>query len=189
MKKNFKNQKVFTIPNILSIVRILLIPLILYLHIAAENYILCAVVLAISYASDLADGIIARHFGLISDLGKLLDPLADKLTQASMLVCISISHNFGWILFALLAFKELMMAISGYFAVRRTGVVSGAKWFGKACTVVLNSMFALMLLIPTLDDAVFYTFAAICAAAMMASMVAYVLFFTRYYDDKKKKGK
>lgn len=185
-ESNFKlkGQKVITIPNMLSVVRILLIPLIVYLHVVAKNYVLCAVTLAVSYASDLADGIIARKFNMISDIGKLLDPLADKLTQATMLVCISIAHNFGWLLFALLFVKELLMAISGYLAVRRTGVVSGAKWFGKACTVILNSMFAIMLLIPTLSDTAFYTLTAICAAAMLTSMVAYVLFFTRFYEDK-----
>ncbi len=184
-KFKLKGQKIFTIPNVLSMVRMLLIPVIVYLHVIEKNYILCAMTLAVSYASDLADGIIARKFNMISDIGKLLDPLADKLTQATMLVCISIAHNFGWILFALLFVKELLMAISGYLAVRRTGVVSGAKWFGKACTVILNSMFAIMLLIPTLSDTAFYSLAAVCAAAMLASMVAYVLFFTRFYDEKK----
>ncbi len=186
-KVDFKNQKIITIPNILSVIRILLVPVILYLHIVAKQYVFCAIVIAVSYLSDIADGVIARRFGMISDIGKLLDPLADKLTQASLLVCISLAHDLGWILFALLAVKELMMGLTGYFAVKRTGVVSGAKWFGKACTVVLNSMFVLMLFVPTLDDTVFYVLASICAVAMLASMFAYIRFFTpRFYGEKNK---
>lgn len=182
-----KNQKIFTIPNVLSMIRILLIPCLFYLYLT-ESYALCACVLAVSYLSDLADGIIARHFNMISDLGKLLDPAADKLTQASMLICISLTHPMAWLLFALLAVKELTMALSGFFAVKRTGVVSGAKWYGKACTVVLNLMFAVMLFVQP-SEAIFGVLFGICVAAMVASTVAYVLFFTLHYDEKKQDNK
>ncbi len=186
IRKNDLKKDIFTLPNILSMVRILLIPLILYLYLVKKDYILCAVTLALSYASDIADGIIARKFNLISNIGKLLDPLADKLTQATMLVCISLSHKLGWVLFALLAVKESLMALTGYFAVKRTGVVSGAKWFGKFSTIVLNAMFALMLFVNIETETVFYIFAAVCAGVMLFSTVAYVLFFTKYYDKNKK---
>ncbi len=183
-----KNQKIFTIPNVLSMIRILLIPLIFYLYLVAENLILCACVLAVSYLSDLADGVIARNFNMISDLGKLLDPAADKLTQATMLICISIKHPMAWALLGLLAIKEGAMALAGFFAVRRTGVVSGAKWYGKACTVVLNLMFAVMLFIEP-SGGMFGLIFGICIASMVASAVLYVLFFTLHYDDKKQEKK
>lgn len=169
-------------------IRILLIPLIFYLYLGIKNYLLCALTLAVSYASDIADGIIARRFGLISNIGKILDPAADKLTQATMLICISLGHKWGWILFALLAIKELLTAVSGFFAVKRTGIVSGAKWFGKFSTVVLNGMFALMLFLPIMNDdtIIFFSCAAVCAAVMIFSTVAYMLFFIKYYDKGKK---
>lgn len=168
-------------------IRILLVPLIFYLYLGIKNYFLCALTLAVSYASDIADGIIARRFGLISNIGKILDPAADKLTQATMLICISLGHKWGWVLFALLAIKELLTAVSGFFAVKRTGIVSGAKWFGKFSTVVLNSMFALMLFLPFMDrDIIFFSCAAVCAAVMIFSTVAYMLFFIKYYDKGKK---
>lgn len=183
-----KNQKIFTIPNVLSIIRILLIPILFYLYLVIENKVLFACVLAFSYLSDLADGIIARKFNMISDLGKVLDPAADKLTQASMLICISLTNPRAWLLFVLLAAKELTMALSGFFAVKRTGVVSGAKWYGKACTVVLNLMFALMLLLDP-SESVFIVLFAVCVASMLASAIAYVLFFTMHYDEKKQDDK
>ncbi len=179
-----KNQKIFTIPNVLSMIRILLIPFIFWLYLVEENYILCGCVLAVSYLSDLADGIIARKFHMISDLGKVLDPAADKLTQATMLICISINNPMAWALLGLLAIKEAATALAGFFAVKRTGVVSGAKWYGKACTVILNSMFFLMLFIEP-SALVFDIIFGICIASMVASAVLYVIFFTRHYEDKK----
>lgn len=180
-----KSKDVITVPNLLSLVRIILIPFMIYIYLFQKDYILAACVLAVSYASDLADGIIARKFDMVSDLGKILDPLADKLTQASMLVCISIGHKYGWALFALLFVKEIMTALAGYFAVRRTGVVSGAKWYGKVCTVALNAMFALLLFIPIPAEAELTVMIA-CGAFMIGSMVAYVLFFTKHYTKNDK---
>ncbi len=174
-------KDVFTIPNALSVVRILLIPLIFYLYLIREDYVLTAVVLAVSYLSDLADGVIARKFNMISNIGKILDPFADKLTQASMLVCIALSRSYAWILFALLAAKELLTAIAGYFAVRRTGVVSGAKWYGKVCTVALNMMFALLLFFVH-SESTAYVLMIICGGFMIVSTAAYVIFFTKNYD-------
>ena len=185
-RKKILIKDIFTVPNILSMIRILLIPVIFYLYLGVKNYVLCAVTLAVSYLSDIADGIIARKFNLISNVGKILDPIADKLTQATMLICISIGHEWGWVLFALLATKEFLTALTGFFAVRRTGVVSGAKWFGKFSTVVLNGMFALMLFLDMDQDILFFGCAAVCAAVMIFSTVAYMMFFIKYYDKGKK---
>ena len=180
-----KSKDIITVPNLLSIVRIILIPFMIYIYLYQKDYFLAACVLAVSYASDIADGIIARKFDMISDIGKILDPLADKLTQASMLICISIGHKYGWALFALLFVKEMMVALAGYFAVRRTGVVSGAKWYGKVCTVALNTMFAVLLFIPLPSEAVELTVMIACGAFMIVSMVAYVIFFTKNYTKSK----
>lgn len=184
IKGRTKSKDVFTLPNALSVIRILLIPVIIYLYIWRQNYLFAACILAVSYASDVADGIIARKFNMVSDFGKLLDPLADKLTQASMLICIAVTRSYAWILFALLAIKEIATALSGFFAVRKTGVVSGAKWYGKVCTVALNAMFALLMFIPLHSEAIAHVLLWICAGFMVASAVAYLLFFTKNYDKK-----
>lgn len=182
IKGRAKSKDVFTLPNILSIVRILLIPLFMYLYIGLDMRLYPAIILAVSYASDLADGIIARKFNMISDLGKMLDPLADKLTQGMLVVCIAITHPYAWVLFALMAVKELATVLSGFFAVRRTGFVSGAKWYGKVCTVALNIMFAVMLFIPIHSEVTEEILMFVCAGFMIASAIAYVLFFNKKYD-------
>lgn len=182
IKGRAKSKDILTVPNALSILRILLIPLFLYLYLALDMRLRAAIVLAVSYVSDLADGIIARKCNMISDLGKMLDPLADKLTQASLVVCIAIKHPYAWVLLALFAVKEIATALSGFFAVRRTGFVSGAKWYGKVCTVMLNLMFAIMLFIPLHSVLTEQILMIICAGVMTASAVAYLLFFNKKYD-------
>ena len=185
IKGRTKSSDVLTLPNALSVLRIALIPLFIYLYIVRKTMLYSALILAVSYVTDLADGIIARKFNMISDIGKMLDPLADKLTQATLVVCIAITHPYAWLLFALLAVKEIATVLSGFFAVRRTGVVSGAKWYGKVCTVALNAMFAVMLFIPLHSETAQLVLMIVCGGFMIAPMIAYVLFFTKNYTKKK----
>ena len=88
MKIRFTKEDILTIPNLLSLIRLLLVPLIAWLNWGAKNYIMAGVVVVISALTDVADGFIARKFNMISDLGKILDPIADKLTQAMTMLCL-----------------------------------------------------------------------------------------------------
>ena len=83
-------NKIFTLPNVLSFFRILLIPVIIWLYLVKDNSIWAGYVLILSGLTDVLDDFIARRFNVASDLGKVLDPVADKLTQAAMLICLSI---------------------------------------------------------------------------------------------------
>jgi len=80
MHRLFKRDQILTIPNLLSLVRLLMIPMIIWLYCEKEDYVAAAVMIVLSGLTDIADGIIARKFHLVSDLGKILDPVADKLT-------------------------------------------------------------------------------------------------------------
>ena len=136
-------SNVWTVPNLLSFIRILLIPVFAYLFYKGE-LIWAVVVLAISGLSDFFDGKIARRFNQISALGKLLDPIADKLTQATIAIMLFIAffkaenralHLFAWV-FLLFIVKELVMLIGGalmiYFGIRP----GAAEFYGKAATMV-----------------------------------------------------
>ena len=81
-------NKVFTIPNILSFFRLILIPVLIWSYVVKKNYAATGWILLLSGLTDIADGFIARRFHMISKLGKILDPVADKLTQATMLFCL-----------------------------------------------------------------------------------------------------
>ena len=123
------------IPNALTIMRILLIPFILFC-IFQDNYIAASIFLIISGATDVADGFIARKFNLITDFGKLVDPLADKLTQISTLIAIVVQGIIPiWIL-AIFIIKEIAMICGASFLYGRRTVVS-SKWYGKLATVIL----------------------------------------------------
>ena len=122
------------IPNGLTIIRFLLIPLILF-YVFTGNYILAFIFFTISGLTDIADGFIARKFNLISTFGKLMDPLADKLTQISTLTSLVITDIIPiWILVIVLL-KEFIMIVGASFLYGKDVVVY-SKWYGKLATVL-----------------------------------------------------
>ncbi len=141
--KNQHASDIITIPNILSFIRLCMIPLIVWLYCGKEDYLWSGILLILSGITDLVDGYLARHFGWISDLGKILDPIADKLTQAAMLICLILRYPLILIPFGMMVVKELFMAVSGMMVIRTTGAVFGARWHGKAATVLLYAMMIL----------------------------------------------
>lgn len=128
-------SKVVTVPNVLSVFRIGLVPLFAWLYLGKQEYIWAAAVLFLSGLTDAVDGYIARKFQLISNIGKVLDPVADKLTQIVALVCLFTQFPNMWVLLVLLIFKDLFIGVSGMLVVQRTGQVVGAKWHGKLVTI------------------------------------------------------
>ncbi len=141
-KQNSAND-IITIPNLLSFVRLCMIPLIVWLYCGKENYLWAGTLLVISGMTDLVDGFLARRFGWISDLGKILDPIADKLTQAAMLICLVLRYPLILLPFGLMVAKELFMTVTGLLVIQKTGAVFGARWHGKLATVLLYAMMIL----------------------------------------------
>ncbi len=130
-------KKILTVPNILSMIRIAMIPVIVWLYCVEKNYAWAGGLLIFSGVTDVVDGFIARHFHMISDLGKVLDPIADKLTQATVLVCLLMRFPLMVLPLAMMVLKETFMSVTGLLVIRRTGVVISADWHGKAATVLL----------------------------------------------------
>ena len=124
-------NRIITVPNLLSFFRLCLIPVIIWSYCVKKNPLLAGEILLLSGLTDLADGYIARRFHRISNLGKILDPVADKLTQAAMLICLFTRFPHVLLLIAIMAGKELYMVVSGCLVIRKTGKVHGADWHGK----------------------------------------------------------
>ena len=123
------------VPNILSICRLLLIPVIV-ISVRLNNYLLAFIIFTISSLTDIIDGYIARNYDAVTNVGKLLDPLADKLTQLAMVASLVGANVIsGWILTVLLI-KELIM-ISGAAFLYGKSVVVYSRWYGKLATVLL----------------------------------------------------
>ena len=122
------------IPNILTIIRFLLIPVILY-FIFTGNYLTAFIIFTISGITDIADGFIARKFNLISNFGKLMDPLADKLTQISVLLSLTVIRIIPVWIVVIVLIKEIIM-VSGASFLYGKDVVVYSRWYGKLATVL-----------------------------------------------------
>ena len=168
-----KKQQIFTVPNLLSLFRLLLIPLIVWLYGTKQAYTEALLVLILSAATDIADGIIARKFNLVSDLGKALDPLADKLTQIATLWCLVTRFPHMWLPLAVLMAKELFTGIMSLYAVKKSGQVKGADWHGKLCTVLLYGTMGLHMLWSTIPLLMSKLLMLLCLAVMCLSGVLY----------------
>lgn len=168
-------NKIFTIPNVLSFFRLVLIPVLIWSYVIKKNYTATGWILLLSGLTDIADGFIARTFHMISNLGKILDPVADKLTQATMLFCLFTRFpHMVWPL-GLMAFKELYMAISGCMVIRKTGKVSGADWHGKIVTVLLYGMVIVHIVWSDITVRASDLMIAICMAMMLLSLTLYFI--------------
>ena len=176
MHRLLKREQILTIPNLLSLIRLLMIPVIIWLYCEKENYVAAAVMIVLSGLTDIADGIIARKFHLVSDLGKILDPVADKLTQAALIFCLI--DKFEWMLwlFLLFAIKEITMGISGLLVIKKKDVVNSSQWFGKLATVVLYAVMFLLFLFPNTPAETANVMILICAAVLLLSLVKYLRF-------------
>ena len=138
--KRFRKQDLFTIPNMICYLRIILIPVFCYMYLTAEtdrDYLWATLVILFSSFTDLFDGMIARKFNQVTELGKVLDPVADKLTHAALAICLAVRYPLMWALIALMAVKEGYMAIMGIRFLKHDKMLDGAMWFGKVCTATL----------------------------------------------------
>ena len=138
-------MKLKNIPNILSVIRILLVGVFVYTFFCVDAY-LSMVVFLLAGATDVVDGYLARRNNWISELGKVLDPVADKLMQCTVLVCLYLESIIPiWFVIPFFA-KELFTLIMGFIVLKRRSVVVVSRWYGKMtvclfyATIVLSVM-------------------------------------------------
>jgi cardiolipin synthase (CMP-forming) len=130
-------DRILTIPNALSVLRLALIPVFLWLVLAEQADLAGVAVLTVSGITDWADGVIARRTGQTTRLGRLLDPLVDRLTIAATLIGLALRDLVPWWLVGLLAARELLL-LALVPALRRRGLVAlPVHYLGKAATFAL----------------------------------------------------
>ena len=121
------------IPNLLTLFRLLLIPVMLH-YLLIDNIKIALVVYIVASTTDVIDGYVARKFDMITSLGKVLDPLADKLLQFAALIGLCYLKIIPfWILIVFFC-KEVIMGIGCFKLILKDNVIVQAKWFGKAST-------------------------------------------------------
>ena len=170
-------KEYFSIPNLMGYFRILLIPVYLFLYIRAETteeYYVAAVVLLISFLTDLFDGKIARRFNMVTEFGKILDPVADKLTQGAMAVSFSYKYPAMGILLLVFLGKECLMGMLGLYMMKKDYRMDGAQKHGKVCTAVLDLVMILILILPGMSVMAVNLFAGIAIAVMLVSLALYL---------------
>ena len=179
--KNWKKD-LFTIPNLLSLFRLVLIPVYVVIFLNAEStadYYMAAAILAVSCLTDMIDGQIARHFNMISTTGKILDPIADKATQFALIVCLTIQHPILLIMVCLFVVKELFQLIAGFMILRRGEILKGALLSGKICTTVLFVSLIVLVMIPQISHTALYIITAVDCLFLLISFFDYArLYYT-----------
>lgn len=174
--KDWKKD-IFTIPNLLSLFRLLLIPVYVAIYLNAEesmDYIVAAGILAVSCLTDMIDGKIARHFNMITTLGKVLDPIADKATQFALILCLTVKYKVLKYVMVLFILKESFQLIAGSLRLRKKKMLKGALISGKICTTVLFISLILLVMLPNLSIQVVNTIALIDTLFMLAAFVEYI---------------
>ena len=181
LKKSFKKD-MFSIPNILCYIRLLLIPVFMYTFLSPANYAFWvpALILIITSFTDFLDGFIARRFNMITEWGKLIDPLADKLTQAAVVFCLATRYPLMWWLLAVLVVKETYMLIKGVKHLKEGKEIFGAQWYGKLSTIVLFFTMITLVLFPNIHLQIVDIIIVINIAIVIFSHIMYFRIFKHY---------
>lgn len=176
MIKDWKKE-ILTIPNLLSLFRLLLIPVYMTIYLNASqtrDYVVAALILAISCLTDMIDGKIARKFNMITTFGKFLDPVADKVTQFTLIICLSIKHPILWNLILLFVIKESFQFIAGLITYRKGRMLTGALITGKICTTVLFVSLTAMILMPDISKQAVNIITVVDGIFMLMAFADYV---------------
>jgi cardiolipin synthase len=178
-------KKNFTIPNILSGFRIVLAFLYLMVFMSREitsKREILAVILIVSAVTDWLDGNIARKFHMVSDLGKVLDPIADKLTQGVLLICLLMKYQMAKYVMCLFVIKESYTGILGIKIIMDTGRNEGAMWYGKVSTAVFYTVMIVLALFPNIPQNMGEILLIVCGIFLLLS---FILYARRYHEIRK----
>lgn len=185
------SKNTFTIPNIISLIRILLITpfVVFFLY---GDYITAAVMLVVSGISDFLDGVIARKFHQESELGKILDPLADKLTLIAVGVCLIFIEPFVLPLMIIMVTKDLLMLVGGSIVIKQGVIPPKSKWYGKLSTVLFYftvSLIVVMKIFNYVNRPLSIILLAFTAFMMLFSLVNYIGMYIQIQKDLKNSNK
>lgn len=182
--KKITFKEVYSIPNILCYIRILLIPVFIYVYVNAKDtvdYYMAAAIIFLSGLTDFCDGFIARKFNQVTELGKLIDPVADKLTQAAIIIALMFKIKWMFFLVVLFVIKELSMIINGIILLRKGKKLDGAMWFGKVSTAVFYFSTFIIISFPMLNSLVVNWLMIISAFFMALSFIMYINEYIKMY--------
>ena len=176
------------LPNLLTTVRLLLIPVFIYFMVINQNFPLAAAIFLVSGLTDIVDGLIARKCNMVTNFGKIYDPFVDKLMQITAIVCLAISEIVPIWVIVIVILKEATMIISGGILYLKKIVVH-SNWYGKACTVLFYAIMFVFILWRDMPHTWQLGLCITMVAAMIFSALAYFVDTVRHYDEKRIKGR
>jgi cardiolipin synthase len=176
----FTKKDLWNIPNILCYIRFLLIPVFISLYIK-EAYKQAAIVVLISGLTDFLDGFVARTFHMVTEFGKLIDPLADKLTQASLIFVLVVRIKWMFLLLILFVIMQLFMLFAGLIMLKKGKKLNGAKWFGKVSTTVFYAVMLVLVALPNLTSNIQNILMLVCGAFLLLSFLLYINEYVKMY--------
>ena len=168
----------WNIPNALSLFRLVLVPAFVALYLTpsvADEW--AFLTLLVSGLTDVFDGLIARKCNQITDCGKLLDPLSDKVTQVAVVVALTTRYTELLPLTILCFIKELCQGIGGVILLKKGAAVRGSKWFGKASTVVFYICMLILVLCPDHLTTLRWVLVGVAGASMLMAFLGYLQMF------------
>lgn len=184
MKNQDWKKQILNVPNLLSLIRLLMIPVYMVIYLNADStadYYIAGAILAVSCLTDMIDGKIARHFNLITNVGKLLDPVADKATQFTLIVCLAIRYPVLYYVIALFVVKEAFQFFAGLWLYRKGKILKGALISGKICTTFLFVSLICMVIFPEMSTKqVEY----IAGGALIFMTIAFTEYAIAYFSKK-----
>ena len=184
-----ERNKNLTVPNAMSLFRILVIP-VFVIFAVHDNIPGALIALGLSGLSDALDGFVARRFNQITELGKMLDPLADKLTQGAVAICIAIRYPSICPLLFLFVAKELTMLCGAVYLLKKQKKPCASKWYGKVSTVLFYFSIVLIVVLDSfmhVTEPIFFLVSNIAlfvtAASMIYTFVRYAAIFKEILRD------
>lgn len=208
IRKYFRREDVFLVPNVLCYLRVLLIIAFIIVYLVPfslagndkANLFIAAALMVVSVYTDFLDGYIARKFDMQSNLGTILDPIADKLCQLAIAVAIAVKlyqFPFIFILLAVYIVKEAWMFISVILLARKNRSYGGAKWYGKVSTFMLYVIMGVLLVAgpfileaypvsvdPFHSHMIIDTLSIVAIFFMVLSLVNYTLLFFKLFHGQ-----
>ncbi len=172
------------IPNILTTLRLVLVPFFAYFMLFKENVAIASIIFVLSGITDVVDGYIARHYNMISRFGMVYDPFVDKLMQITAVICLVMNNTIPVWLLIFVAFKELSMIFVGGILYIKKIVVSSNK-FGKISTVIFYAGVLTLIIWKSIPSFMLSVVILVMIIPMLVAGIYYVVDIIKNYDDKR----
>jgi cardiolipin synthase len=147
---------------------------------ATGNMLVAGILLAASFLTDFLDGWLARTYNWTTDLGKFLDPAADKLTQVVVSITLIIVMRSYWYLFAFLVLKDLVMGLLGAWLLKRHVRIGGANWSGKVATFIYYFTVVIIAIFPDAPQWIIIALLCLMVTSALIAGLSYIPDFKRY---------